>query len=164
MIYKNREVCKDTYYVGASDRRLALFENIYPLTNGASYNSYIILDEKTCVLDGVDHSVRDIYIDKVKAALNGRKLDYLVIQHMEPDHACCLKDLIALMYATRARLNVKTSTLGESFKFAFLSASINAIVVFPLPAVPNTTVCPFASKANTSSCAPLGCISIDYPY
>ena len=96
MIYKNREVCKDTYYVGASDRRLALFENIYPLTNGASYNSYIILDEKTCVLDGVDHSVRDIYIDKVKAALNGRKLDYLVIQHMEPDHACCLKDLIAV--------------------------------------------------------------------
>ena len=115
MIYKNREVCKDTYYVGASDRRLALFENIYPLTNGASYNSYIILDEKTCVLDGVDHSVRDIYIDKVKAALNGRKLDYLVIQHMEPDHACCLKDLIAVYPDLTVVLNNKTWEMFQNF-------------------------------------------------
>lgn len=115
MIYKNREVCKDTYYVGASDRRLALFENIYPLTNGASYNSYIILDEKTCVLDGVDHSVRDIYIDKVKAALNGRKLDYLVIQHMEPDHACCLKDLIAVYPDLTVVLNSKTWEMFQNF-------------------------------------------------
>ena len=108
MIYKNREVCKDTYYVGASDRRLALFENIYPLTNGASYNSYLILDEKTCVLDGVDHLVRDIYVDKVKAGLNGRKLDYLIVQHMEPDHACCLKDLIALYPDLTVVLNAKS--------------------------------------------------------
>ena len=115
MIYKKREVCKDTYYVGASDRRLALFENIYPLTNGASYNSYIILDEKTCVLDGVDHLVRDIYINKVKAALNGRKLDYLIIQHMEPDHACCLKDLIAIYPDLTVVLNSKTWEMFKNF-------------------------------------------------
>ena len=115
MIYKNREVCKDTYYVGASDRRLALFENIYPLTNGASYNSYVILDEKTCVLDGVDTSVREIFLEKVKAALGDRKLDYLVVQHMEPDHAACLKDLVALYPDLTVVLNSKTLDMFKNF-------------------------------------------------
>ena len=77
-MYKKRLVTQDTYYVGASERRLALFENVYPLNNGVSYNSYLILDEKTCLLDSVDKSVEDVFIKKVVDGLNGRKLDYLV--------------------------------------------------------------------------------------
>ncbi len=73
-MYKNREICNDTYYVGASDRRLAKFENIYPLENGVSYNSYVILDNKTCLMDGVDSSVTEIFLKKVKDTLNARLL------------------------------------------------------------------------------------------
>lgn len=93
-MYRTRLVSKDTYYVGASDRRLALFENIYPLNDGVSYNSYIILDEKTCLLDTVDSSVYDVYIEKVKNVLQNRKLDYLVIHHMEPDHSALILKVI----------------------------------------------------------------------
>ena len=93
-MYSKRLVTKNTYYVGASDRRLALFENIYPLTNGVSYNSYIILDEKTCLLDTVDVSVEDIFFEKVEDVLEGRKLDYLIVQHMEPDHSYEIKKVL----------------------------------------------------------------------
>ena len=66
-------------YVGASDRRLALFENVYPIPRGVSYNSYIILDEKTALLDTVDISVAGQFFENVEAALGGRKLDYLIV-------------------------------------------------------------------------------------
>jgi hypothetical protein len=72
-----REISRDTYYVGGSDRRIALFENIYPLSNGVSYNSYVILDEKTALLDTVDNSIRDLFFENLEKTLNGRKLDYL---------------------------------------------------------------------------------------
>ena len=93
-MYSKRLVTKNTYYVGASDRRLALFENIYPLTNGVSYNSYIILDEKTCLLDTVDVSVEDVFFEKIEDVLEGRKLDYLIVQHMEPDHSYEIKKVL----------------------------------------------------------------------
>ena len=95
-MFKNRLVTKDTYYVGGSDRRLALFENVYPLTNGISYNSYVILDEKTCLLDTVDESIADTFLTKVQNVLDGRKLDYLVIHHMEPDHSATLLRILDL--------------------------------------------------------------------
>ncbi len=86
-MYIKKLVTKDTYYVGGSDRRLALFENIYPLTNGVSYNSYLIMDEKTCLLDTVDPSVENVFFEKIEDVLNGKSLDYLIINHMEPDHS-----------------------------------------------------------------------------
>ena len=86
-MYIRKLVTKDTYYVGGSDRRLALFENIYPLSNGVSYNSYIIMDEKTCLLDTVDPSISNMFFEKIEDVLNGKKLDYLIINHMEPDHS-----------------------------------------------------------------------------
>ena len=86
-MYIRKLVTKDTYYVGGSDRRLALFENIYPLSNGVSYNSYIIMDEKTCLLDTVDPSISNMFFEKIENVLNGKKLDYLIINHMEPDHS-----------------------------------------------------------------------------
>ncbi len=93
-MYLKRLVTKDTYYVGASERRLALFENIYPLTNGVSYNSYIINDEKTCLLDTVDSSVSGIFFEKIEDVLEGKKLDYLIINHMEPDHSAEIAKVI----------------------------------------------------------------------
>lgn len=93
-MFNKREVSKDTFYVGASDRRLELFENVYPLTNGASYNSYIILDKKTALLDTVDESVAGTFFKKVKDVLDGRPLDYLIINHMEPDHSATIEGLL----------------------------------------------------------------------
>jgi len=93
-MFKKRLVTKDTYYVGASDRRLGLFENIYPLTNGVSYNSYIILDEKVALLDTVDSSVESTFLKKINDTLDGRVIDYLVINHMEPDHSATIKTIL----------------------------------------------------------------------
>ena len=91
---KIKLVTKDTYYLGASDRRIALFENVYPLTNGVSYNSYLIKDEKTCLLDTVDKSVEEIFYKKLELALDGKPLDYIIVQHMEPDHSFSLHTTI----------------------------------------------------------------------
>ena len=95
-MFKPRLISEDTYYVGASERDYFLFENVYPLYNGVSYNSYVILDEKTCLLDSVDRKVGDEFIEKVNIVLKGRKLDYLIINHMEPDHSASLKRVIDL--------------------------------------------------------------------
>ncbi|MCI7527818.1 MAG: FprA family A-type flavoprotein, partial [Mollicutes bacterium] len=118
-MYKKRLVTQDTYYVGASERRLALFENVYPLNNGVSYNSYLILDEKTCLLDSVDKSVEDVFIKKVVDGLNGRKLDYLVVDHMEPDHAYTLKRVIDLYPEVNVVLNDKTLRMFKNFNNGF---------------------------------------------
>ena len=95
-MFKPRLVSKDTFYVGASERDYFLFENVYPLYHGVSYNSYVILDEKTALLDSVDKKVSDEFIEKLLITLNGRKLDYLIINHMEPDHSASLKKVIDL--------------------------------------------------------------------
>jgi len=89
-----RKIDTDLIYVGASDRRLALFENIYPIPNGVSYNSYVLLDEKTVLMDTADTSVAHRFFENVAAALDGRPLDYLVINHMEPDHCALIEDIL----------------------------------------------------------------------
>ena len=81
-----QQVTQDTFWIGGSDRRLARFENLFPLPNGVSYNSYIVLDEKTLVFDTADISISDQYLENLRSALGDRPLDYLVILHMEPDH------------------------------------------------------------------------------
>lgn len=89
-----RKVCEDIFMVGGSDHRLALFENQYPIPNGISYNSYVLLDQKTVLLDTVDESIRDQFLRNVEAVLGGRKLDYVVVNHMEPDHCAALGDVL----------------------------------------------------------------------
>ena len=89
-MYCVKKMTEDLYWVGASERRLNLFENAYPLTNGVSYNSYLLLDEKTVLIDTVDKSVSGLFFENVDHVLAGRKLDYLIVQHMEPDHAASL--------------------------------------------------------------------------
>ncbi len=88
------EVTKDIWWLGASDRRLELFENAYPVPNGMSYNNYLIVDEKTCLMDGIDNAVSMQFMDNLEHALNGRTLDYMVVQHMEPDHCTCIPQLL----------------------------------------------------------------------
>lgn len=88
-----RKITDDLYYVGASDRKLALFENIYPIPRGVSYNSYLLLDEKTVLLDTTDAAVSEQFHENVAGALGGRNLDYLVINHMEPDHCALIQDI-----------------------------------------------------------------------
>lgn len=92
-----KRITDDMTWVGADDRRLALFEGVYGVPDGVSYNSYLILDEKAILFDTVDKAVAHNFFDNVAYVLGGRKLDYLVISHMEPDHAATIED-IALRY------------------------------------------------------------------
>ena len=93
-MYCVKKMTDDLYWVGGSDRRLALFENVYPIPNGVSYNAYLLLDEKTVLLDTVDRSIADLFFENVAHVLNGRKLDYVIVNHMEPDHCAVLQDLV----------------------------------------------------------------------
>lgn len=81
------EIREDIRYVGVNDRKIDLFEGMYAVPNGMAYNSYVILDEKVAVLDTVDGEFKDEWLKKLKAVLNGRQPDYLIVQHMEPDHS-----------------------------------------------------------------------------
>lgn len=89
-----RKVCDDLYWVGGNDHRLALFENIHPIPRGVSYNSYLLMDEKTVLFDTVDWSIGRQFLENVAAVLNGRTLDYLIINHMEPDHAASIEEIL----------------------------------------------------------------------
>lgn len=89
-----KRITQDIYWVGGSDRRLALFENVYPIPNGVSYNAYLVLDEKTALFDTVDRSVSEVFFENLAHLLDGRKLDYLVVNHMEPDHCATMAELV----------------------------------------------------------------------
>lgn len=106
-----REVTEDLYWVGGNDRRLELFENIHPIPEGISYNSYLLLDEKTVLFDTVDWSICRQFLENIKWVLGDRDLDYLVINHMEPDHAACIDEII-LCYP-----DVKILCTNKAFMF-----------------------------------------------
>ena len=110
-----QNISADLIYVGASDRRLALFENVYPIPRGVSYNSYVLLDEKTVLFDTVDASVAQQFFENVEAALAGRKLDYVVVHHMEPDHAATLMDLLLRHPEAMVVTTAKAAQMIEQF-------------------------------------------------
>lgn len=89
-----RNITDDLIYIGCNDRKIALFENVYPVLDGVSYNSYLLLDEKTVLFDTVDKNCSIQFFENLKAGLNGRTLDYLIINHLEPDHSALIKDVI----------------------------------------------------------------------
>ena len=89
-----RKVTEDLYWVGVNDKRIELFENIHPIPEGVSYNAYLLLDEKTVLFDTVDWSGCRVFLENIAAVLDGRKLDYLVVNHMEPDHAASLEEVL----------------------------------------------------------------------
>lgn len=93
-MYCIRNVTEDLFWIGANDHRLALFENAHPIPNGVSYNSYVLLDEKTVLFDTVDWSVCRQFLENLEHVLNGRPLDYIVVNHFEPDHGASLEEVI----------------------------------------------------------------------
>ena len=116
-MYCYRQVTDDLYWVGANDRRLALFENIHPLYHGVSYNSYLLLDEKTVLFDTADWAVGREFIENVRAVLAGRPLDYLVVNHVEPDHAASLEEILLRWPEVKIITSTKAVTILRQFGF-----------------------------------------------
>ncbi|MCL2186115.1 MAG: flavin reductase [Treponema sp.] len=110
-----KKINDDLFWVGANDRRLAMFEGVYSVAGGVSYNSYLLKDEKTVLFDTTDKAVQHRFLENVAFALGGRKLDYLVIQHMEPDHCASLKELLNLYHDIKIVCNEKTLTFIKQF-------------------------------------------------
>lgn len=110
-----KKVTDDLYWIGGSDRRLALFENIYPIPRGVSYNSYVLLDEKTVLLDTVDASISGLFFENLEYVLNGRTLDYLIVNHMEPDHCAVIGDVVRRYPDVKLVCNAKTVPMLKQF-------------------------------------------------
>lgn len=110
-----KKVTDDLYWIGGSDRRLALFENVYPIPRGVSYNSYVLLDEKTVLLDTVDASISGLFFENLEYVLNGRTLDYLIVNHMEPDHCAVIGDVVRRYPDVKLVCNAKTLPMLKQF-------------------------------------------------
>ena len=93
-MFNARQISDDFYYVGGNDRRLELFENVYPIPDGVSYNSYLLVDDKTVLLDTADAAIAHQFLENVEHVLDGKPLDYVVVNHMEPDHCATLCDIV----------------------------------------------------------------------
>ncbi len=114
-MYCTRKVLDDLIWVGADDRRLACFEGVYGVPDGVSYNSYLMLDEKTVLFDTVDKAVAETYFENVAHALGGRKLDYLLISHMEPDHAATIENAAIRYPEAKIICNAKIKNMLAQF-------------------------------------------------
>ncbi len=114
-MYCTRKVTDSIHWVGGSDRRLALFENLFPIPRGVSYNSYVILDEKTALLDTADPSIRAQFLENVAHVLDGRNLDYLIVNHMEPDHCSGIAEILSLYPEAKVVGNQKTFQILKQF-------------------------------------------------
>ena len=114
-MHNTRKISRDYYWVGASDRRLELFENVMPITKGVSYNSYLLMDEKTVLLDTADSSVSRQFLENVQYVLNGRVLDYLIVNHMEPDHCSIIEDIVLRYPNLKIIGNAKTLQMINQF-------------------------------------------------
>ena len=124
-MYCIKNVTEDILWIGANDRRIGLFENVYPVPDGVSYNSYLILDEKTAVLDTVDKAVSGRFFENLAQGLNGRKLDYLIVNHMEPDHCAAMAELVLRYPEVKIVGNAKTfAMIKQFFDFDIDSRSI----------------------------------------
>lgn len=110
-----RKIQEDLIYVGGNDRRLALFENHYPIPRGVSYNAYVVLDEKTVLLDTADAAISGQFLENVAYALGERTLDYIVVNHMEPDHCANLGRLLEIYPDMQVICNSKTLGMIQQF-------------------------------------------------
>lgn len=117
-----QKISDSIYWVGGNDRRLERFENMFPIPNGVSYNSYLILDEKTALLDTVDTAISRLFLENITYILNGRDLDYLIINHMEPDHCANIEELVRRYPNIKIVGNKKTfQFIGQFYDFDFSS-------------------------------------------
>ncbi len=110
-----REVAPHIHWVGGSDRRLALFENMFPLPQGVSYNSYLILDDKIALMDTVDAAITRQFLENIDHVLAGRAIDYLVVNHMEPDHCANIEELARRYPVMKIVGNKKTFQMIRQF-------------------------------------------------
>lgn len=115
-MHNTRKVTDDIVWVGCNDRRLALFENIFPIPRGVSYNSYLIMDEKITLMDTVDANATQQFLENIAYTLNGKAIDYLVVQHMEPDHCANIGELMLRYPDMKIVANAKTlQMIGQFF-------------------------------------------------
>lgn len=117
-MYCYRKVSEDLYWIGGNDRRTALFEGIYPIPGGVSYNSYLLMDEKIVIFDTVDRAVADVFLENVEELLQGKTPDFVVVHHMEPDHSATLKELVLKYPDVKIICNAKSAAMMKQF-FAF---------------------------------------------
>ena len=110
-----RKLTDDLYYIGASDRKIALFEAAYPLTNGVSYNSYLLKAGKNVLFDTADKSVSGQFLENLESALGGGSLDYIVVHHMEPDHGALLSEVKRRFPEAVIVASAKAMTMIERF-------------------------------------------------
>lgn len=110
-----RKITNDLYYIGGNDRKLSLFENVYPVPQGVSYNSYLLQDEKTALADTADSAIAPQYFENLQEALQGRPLDYLVVHHMEPDHCALIGELLRLHPEMTVVTNAKADKMIHQF-------------------------------------------------
>ncbi|HAQ39442.1 MAG TPA: flavodoxin [Clostridiales bacterium] len=115
-----QKISENIYWVGGNDRRLERFENMFPLPNGVCYNSFLILDEKTALMDSVDTAISRLFIENVTHVLNGRDLDYLVINHTEPDHCANIEEIVKRYPNVKIVGNKKTfQFIGQFYDFDY---------------------------------------------
>jgi len=114
-MYYSVPVVGKVHWIGVNDRRKRLFENLWPLDRGISYNSYFIDDNKTALIDTIDSSAAGNYVERIEALLNGRSLDYLIINHMEPDHSGEIKDILAHFKNVKLVGNAKTFKIIDAY-------------------------------------------------
>ena len=114
-MYCVKSIKDDLFWVGGSDRRLALFENDYPIPRGVSYNSYILLDEKTVLFDTIDRALTEQFFENMEHVLDGRALDYVVVNHMEPDHCSTLGEIVRRYPDVKVVCNAKTVPIIKQF-------------------------------------------------
>ena len=126
-MHSTRKVKDDLIYVGGSDHRLSHIEKLLPIPKGVSYNSYVLLDEKTVLFDTADESISRQYIENVVHALNGRPLDYMVVQHMEPDHCAMIDDM--LRRYPEAKMVCSAKAVGMFAQFYGTDVAARALVV-----------------------------------
>ena len=108
-------ITKDIRYVGVNDHQVDLFEGQYVVPNGMAYNSYVILDEKIAVMDTVDQNFTHQWLDNLRAVLGERKPDYLIVQHMEPDHAANVDNFLTVYPEAVVVASAKAFTMMAGF-------------------------------------------------
>ena len=114
-MYCTKKIASDLVWVGANDRRLAMFEGVYSVPAGVSYNSYLLKDEKTVLFDTVDKAVSRTFFENLEHELGGRPLDYVIVHHMEPDHSATLSELLLRHPETTVVCNDKTAVMIAQF-------------------------------------------------
>ena len=122
------KITNDIIYVGVNDKEIDLFEGQYDVPNGISYNSYLILDEKIAVMDSVDISFKDEWLSNIESTLGDKAPDYLVVQHMEPDHSASIMHFVKKYPGCRIVSSLKAFAMMKNFFFVDLQSERGIVV------------------------------------